>query len=131
MYPSRLNEKLVNAATECISAYDKKLFITLWNKACESKFGISAEEAVGRHLLHLFPHIINDYRVQCLQMAADAGKTYYFPNMAYMYAEHFLLYSQYICPLRENGEITGVVNIVRDHPEEEMYTIDDFRKFFQ
>lgn len=127
---STLNHALIENAPECVSAYDNRLFITLWNKACEKKFGIPASEAIGKHLLHLFPNIGNDYRVLCLQLAADGGKTFFFPNMTYVLTQPFSLYSQYIRPIRKNGENLGVVNIVRDHPGEEAFTVDDFRHFF-
>jgi PAS domain-containing protein len=126
-----LDLKKIDNATECISAYDNSLHVTLWNRACVEKFHIEAKKIIGKYLVDLFPYIENDYRVGCLRTAANEGQSYYFPNMAYLYTEQQQFYSQLIKPLREGDKLIGVINIVRDHVANETLTLVDFNKFFK
>jgi PAS domain-containing protein len=131
MLPGNLNYNVILKADECISAYDAHLNILIWNPSCEKKFGIPAEAAVGKNLFDLFPEIKNDFRVQCLQSAAVAGKSFFFPNMFYSYINSSSLYSQYIRPIKEGNKPVGAINIVRDHEKEERSSIKNYTVFFK
>jgi two-component system, NtrC family, sensor kinase len=130
MHLPTLNQQLIYNASECISAYDDRLFITVWNRACERKFGVSEKEAVGKQLFDLFPHIEKDYRVKCMKEAITLGKSFFFSNMVYQYTNQPHYYSQYIRPFKHSTGTVGVINIVRDHDQEERLTVKYFKSFF-
>lgn len=121
------NLEAIENASECVSAYNDRLFITMWNPACEKKFSIKAEQAVGKHLLQLFPFIANDYRVVALQSSHNTKQTYFFRNMVYQFIRPAMLYTQYIRPIKN---ATETISIVKDHEEEENLSVADFKHFF-
>lgn len=104
--------KLENSP-DCISAYNQDLMILIWNSACEKKYGIAKQEALGRNLLHLFPHIEDDYRVRCFRKSIQQEQSFFFPNLPYLYGKG--LYTQVILPLRNaEQQVIGSLNVVRD-----------------
>lgn len=112
-----LDAAKIEESTDCISAYDDDLKILIWNKACEQKYGISKEKALHRNLLHLFPHIEQDYRVQCLRKCGQEQESFFFSNLPLLYSTGF--YSQAILPLHTSDEtVIGSLNIVRDGEHE-------------
>lgn len=127
---SALDLEKVKNATESISAYDENLNITLWNPAVGKRHGVTEENALGQSLFSLFPYAAGDQRINFLRIAMVTGQSFYFPNMIYLYTQPFTYYSQYIQPIRKNGRIIGVVNIVRDHLMEESFSAEEFREFF-
>lgn len=103
----------IEQSTDCISAYDDDLTILIWNKACEKKYGVLKEEALGHNLLHLFPHVREDYRVACIRKCTQKEESFFFPNLPLLYGVG--MYSQVILPLHnEEDEIIGSLNIVRE-----------------
>ncbi len=59
--------ELAESITDVFFAFDKNLRYTYWNKASEELTGIPAEDALGKHLLDIFP---------ALDMTQSAGKMY-------------------------------------------------------
>lgn len=61
---------LIEQSPDCISGYDAALTITLWNSACDKKFGLSKNQALEKPLLTLFPKIekITGYSVYKRQL---------------------------------------------------------------
>lgn len=113
MQLSFLDADKIEQSPDCISAYDDGLIITIWNKACETKYGIPKEEALDRNLLHLFPNITEDYRVQCLRKCLQEQESFFFPNLPLLYGTG--IYSQVILPLHNEEEgVIGTLNIVRE-----------------
>ena len=49
-------EELAESITDVFFAFDEKLRYTYWNKASRELTGISAEDALGKHLYDLFPN---------------------------------------------------------------------------
>ena len=76
MKDSLFSATLIEQSPDCISGYDAALNIILWNKACEKKFSIAKELAIGKSLLTLFPKIEKDHRVQCLQNLCRKGPAF-------------------------------------------------------
>jgi PAS domain S-box-containing protein len=113
MQDDLFDASLIEQAPDCISGYDAALNITIWNSACEKKFGLSKEQALGKPLLTLFPEIEKDHRLQCLQKAAQEGASFFFSNLPYLFEDGF--YTQAIIPLHDkNRQVFRVLNIVRD-----------------
>lgn len=113
MQLSVLDAHKIEQSPDCISAYDAELNILIWNRACEEKFGIPKEEALSRNLLHLFPHIEEDYRVGCFRKTLHEGESFFFPNLPLLYTEG--VYSQAILPLHnEQKAVVGTLNIIRN-----------------
>jgi PAS domain-containing protein len=125
-----LNLEKVRNAQESISAYDEQLNITLWNPGIEKRTGVAEKDALGKCFLDLFPYSRDDQRTKFLNIAMSADQSFFFPNMIYLYLQPFSYYTQYIQPLKKNGKIIGVINIVRDHTIEETFTPEDFTSFF-
>jgi PAS domain S-box-containing protein len=49
------NESIVSSILHCVIAIDSNWVVRTWNRCVERQLGISESEAVGRHLLELFP----------------------------------------------------------------------------
>jgi PAS domain-containing protein len=126
-----LNDAKVRGALESISVYNEQLDITLWNPAIEKRTGIAEKDAIGKSLFTLFPHIKDDQRTKFLNIAMQMDQSFFFPNMIYLYTQPFTYYTQYIHPLKKNGKVVGVINIVRDHEMEETYSPEEFLLFFE
>lgn len=130
MLSPALNLDKVRNAPECISVYDGELNVTLWNPAIEKRMGVAEKDALGKSLFTLFPFTTGDHRIKFLQIAMMLDQPFYFPNMIYLYTQPFTYYTQYIHPLKKNGRVIGVINIVRDHEIEETYSKDEFLAYF-
>jgi len=126
-----LNLEKVRHAKECISAYDEQLNILLWNPAVEKRTSVAEKNAIGRCFLDLFPYAKDDQRIKFLSIAMSTDQCFFFPNMIYLYIQPFSYYTQYIQPLKKDGKVIGVINIVRDHDLEENFTPNDFLSFFE
>ncbi len=125
-----LNLDKVRNAQECVSAYDEQLNITLWNASMERRTGMTEKDALGKCFLDIFPYTRDDQRTRFLKIAMSADQSFFFPNMIYLYLQPFSYYTQYIQPLKKNGKVIGVINIVKDHTIEENYSPKDFLHFF-
>ncbi|WP_242927209.1 PAS domain S-box protein [Pontibacter vulgaris] len=55
----KLSENLIEYSTDGISAFDKNGTYFAWNKTLEEFTAIRSEEALGRNIFEVFPHIIN------------------------------------------------------------------------
>jgi len=130
MFSPLLNLDKIREASEAVSAYDTDLNVTLWNPSCERRFHIAEKDAIGRNIYDLFPHAKYDHRSKFLSIAMSVNQTFFFSNMIYLYIQPYTYYTQYIHPLKENGRVIGVINIVRDHEMEEFYKVDEFLHFF-
>lgn len=125
-----LNLEKVRNAQESVSAYDERLNITLWNPAIEKRTGVAEKDALGKCFLDLFPYAKDDQRTKFLNIAMSTDQCFFFPNMIYLYIQPFTYYTQFIQPLKKHGKVIGVINIVRDHTIEEVYSQEDFLHFF-
>jgi PAS domain-containing protein len=125
-----LNPGRVHSAKELISVYDCQLNITLWNPAIERRMGIPAKDAIGKSLFSIFPFAANDQRIKFLTLSMQLDQGFYFPNMIYLHTQPFSYYTQYIHPLKTNGKVTGVINIVRDHEMEQTFLPEEFLVYF-
>jgi PAS domain-containing protein len=105
----------------CISVYNQKLDVLLWNRSCEDYFRIKKDDILGKGLLSAFPFIEDDYRTQCLRKAFE-GRTYFFNKVPYRFARG--TYTQYIGPFEtEENKVQSVINIVQDlTPGKEPFT---------
>lgn len=113
MQLSLLDADKIDQSPDCISAYDDDLTVLIWNKACEKKYGIPKEKALHHNLLHLFPHIKDDYRLECLHKSTRKAESFFFRNLPLLYGNG--IYSQAILPLHnEERELIGSLNIVRE-----------------
>lgn len=113
MQRSLLDADKIEQSSDCISAYDRDLKIIIWNKTCEEKYGIPKEEALSQNLLRLFPHIAQDYRVDCFRKSLQEGESFFFANLPLLYTTG--VYSQVILPLHnERQEVVGTLTIVRN-----------------
>ncbi len=126
-----LNLDKVKLATESVSVYDEQLNITLWNPAIEKRTGVAEKDVVGKCFLDFFPYVKDDQRTKFLNIAMSTDQCFFFPNMIYLYIQPFSYYTQYIQPLKKDGKVIGVINIVKDHSIEENFQPNDFLGFFE
>lgn len=116
MRPSSLDLEKIGTTSDLVSQYDRDLRIILWNPACEKRFSISREQAIGKRLTELFPQVENDFRVVCLKRSANEGLSFFFSNMPYAHNNGF--YTQVIQSLKINDQPAFTLNVIREHKEE-------------
>ena len=89
--------QLAESITDVFFAFNEELRYTYWNKASEERTGISAEDALGKHLYDLFPKVeatrmaeevfLNVLRTKQPQSFVTQyqlrGKEFFFENNAY------------------------------------------------
>lgn len=110
---STLAELLIDRSIDAIIAIDTKYNIIAWNKTATTMYGIAKNEALGKSLLKIMPVLENDAEMMnAMQRAFLGGKTFVSSSKQFAYRLH--LESHFI-PLKDDeGNITGVMNIVHD-----------------
>lgn len=94
-----------------INAFDPQHKIVLWNKKAEQYFGINAESAIGKKLEELVPYARKSDKFKHL-LQALSGTPIYIANDKYERRHAF--YEQWVLPVKKNGEVIAVLNIVKD-----------------
>jgi PAS domain S-box-containing protein len=115
----QFTREIIDNIKEGIVVYDRNFNYLVWNPFMESLTGVSASEALGKNAFELFPHL-QEQKVDILMQRALAGETVRSPDIPYhvqktqksgyvsgIYSPHF----------NGQGEITGVIAIIRDITE--------------
>lgn len=114
----------IEISTDYIAGYDRDLNIVVWNSAMAEKYGTSKDNALGRNLLDLFPHIHSDFRVRCYKETISFNKSFYFSKLPFVYEAG--TYSQLIIPvMKDTLHFDGVISIIREHQGNETYIKTD------
>ncbi|TAN38336.1 MAG: PAS domain S-box protein, partial [Nitrospirae bacterium] len=113
---SRFNRQIIECAQEGLIVYGPDLKYRVWNPFMEQLTGLSAREVLGRHPLEIFPFLREAGIMESIEKAL-AGEI----SEAARYHFHIPQTgrtgwtSDISAPLRSaNGEIIGVIGIVRD-----------------
>jgi PAS domain S-box-containing protein len=110
-----LADKLNDASIDRLMAIDNHWEIIAWNKTSEILSGIKKEEALGKHLMEIFPQIKQDAdMVKSFELALQ-GKKCFLPAKAEVFNRSY--YENHFIPLYDNddnGEVIGVMNIMHD-----------------
>ncbi|MHB8882571.1 MAG: PAS domain-containing hybrid sensor histidine kinase/response regulator [Thermodesulfovibrionales bacterium] len=113
---SRFNRQIIECAQEGLIVYGPDLKYRVWNPFMEQLTGLSAREVLGRHPLEIFPFLRETGIMESIEkaLAGEISEAARF---------HFHIpqtgrsgwTSDISAPLRSaNGEIIGVIGIVRD-----------------
>lgn len=114
----RYHAYLLENLNDAVLATDEQLLITAWNKAAEKMYGWRADEVLGSHIWQVVPlEMTEDQREDALRELAETGRfrievVTYGKDGAPVWVEGIT-----VALRREDGEITGYVNIRHDITE--------------
>lgn len=112
----QFNEQVIQCAKDGIVVYDLDLQYKVWNQAMEKLTGVKASEVIGQNPFHKFPFLIETGLQEKLQKAlqGDSLSIIEFPFKNPKTGQSGWV-SDTNAPLRNsNGEIIGVIGVVRD-----------------
>ncbi|MFL5745623.1 MAG: sensor histidine kinase [Niastella sp.] len=108
-----LAEKLNDASIDRLMAINNNWEIISWNKSNEIITGIKKEEALGKHLVEIFPQLQEDIETMHAFTLAFQGKKCFLPAKAEIFYRSF--YENHFIPLFDDDKkIIGVMNIMHD-----------------
>lgn len=111
---------LVESSTDGILAYDRDGRVTLWNPAVAAVTGLAEADALGRHLLDLYP-TGRGAELETAMQAALSGRPHAIPSAPY-YPEtgrEGTVETQHSPLLDEEGRVIGGIAFLRDTTERE------------
>jgi PAS domain S-box-containing protein len=114
----RYHAYLLENLNDAVLATDEQLLITAWNKAAEKMYGWRADEVLGSHIWQVVPlEMAEDQREDALRELAETGRfrievVTYGKDAAPIWVEGIT-----VALRREDGKITGYVNIRHDITE--------------
>lgn len=118
----QFNREIITSAKEGIIVYDLNFCYLVWNQFMETLTGIPSSEAIGKNAFESFPHLI-EQGIDRLLERAIAGETatsvdtpYYIPKTG----KSGWVVGTYGPCRNANGEIIGVIGIVRDITKRKM-----------
>lgn len=102
-----------DASIDQTVALDTDLNVISWNSACERATGICAEKAIGLHYTEVYKNVVSFPEIiEALDMALQGFKSFV-PWEKGSYDGNY--YEHHFIPLKdEDGEVTGVLNIIHD-----------------
>jgi diguanylate cyclase (GGDEF)-like protein/PAS domain S-box-containing protein len=116
---NQFTSEIVSGAGEGIVVYDRSFRYVVWNRFMEELTGMPAKHVLGRNALQLFPHF-REQGIAGLLEKALAGETITSKNYPYHIPQTGKSgwVSGTYGPHRDaNGEITGVIGVIRDVAE--------------
>lgn len=112
-----LNEQILASISIGLYTLDRQLNITSWNKSMEQMSGILAHEAIGQHLLSLFPALEKEGIAARLREVLINGTSQNLRLQHHGQAGEKRLQKRCLAPLKENGQTVGAVVVVEDITE--------------
>ncbi|NYZ12661.1 PAS domain-containing protein [Azospirillum sp. RWY-5-1] len=111
---------LVESSTDGILAYDRDGRVTLWNPAVAAVTGLAEGDALGRHLLDLYPTGRGD-DLEAAMAAALSGRPHAIPSAPYHpeTGREGTVETQHSPLLDEDGRVIGGIAFLRDTTERE------------
>jgi PAS domain S-box-containing protein len=106
-------DMLNDASIDSVLAIDTQWQIIAWNKTTENISGINKRDALGRHLMEIFPQINADEEMLTAYGMALEGKKSFLPAKAGLFNRAH--YENHFIPLQDgDGNIVGVMNLMHD-----------------
>jgi PAS domain S-box-containing protein len=106
------SETLINNSIDGIIAFDKRLYVTAWNKTLELQNGLTKSEVIGKKLFDVFPNYKNTEEGKAMEEVLT-GKRTSLEDVPHKGKKGF--YEINIIPLiNERNEITGGLTIIHD-----------------
>jgi len=116
----RLHQRLL------VNAFDQKHRVLFWNKKCETLFGISEQDVLGKVLEDLLPWTRGHEKMIHLHNALS-GQPVYIADGKYEQYDNY--YDQVVLPLKDReGSVFAALNIVIDlgNPAEKAKSRNNF-----
>ncbi|PLX87406.1 MAG: hypothetical protein C0619_14950 [Desulfuromonas sp.] len=113
----QVNDRILQSVSLGIYTVDRQLRITSWNKRMGRMSGISAQQALGKSVLELFPVLEEEGIAERLRRVLATGEAEKLRILHRGRAGGNRLQKRRLAPLKENGETIGVVVIVEDITE--------------
>ena len=108
-----LADKLNDASIDRVMAINTQWEIIAWNKTTEMISGIKKEEALGKHLIEVFPQLQQDAEITQAYQSALQGKKSFLPAKANFFNRSY--YENHFIPLfDDDNHIMGAMNIMHD-----------------
>lgn len=105
-------QTVLDSSVELVAAFDTKLNFTFVNKRLSTMSTRTPEQLIGKNLLEVDPDFENTEGYQQLKKALQ-GETIHVearrPNI-----DESLVFETFIIPLKQHGQVTGVVSMERD-----------------
>lgn len=121
--------EIINHPTLLVNVVDQQHRILFWNKKCEEFFCIKEQEALGKRLEDLVPHIRGHKKMDRLDEALS-GKEVFITDEKYDTKDYY--YTQFIFPIKNhNGKVVAAANIVRFIPTTETIIRNDTSEMSQ
>ncbi len=114
MRDSSLADAVVQSSLDGFAVIDREGRYTLWNRAMERFAGKTAAEVLGRVAFEVFP-FLRDHGLDVAVERALAGETVATEGVEHVEPDGTRrVYDRLYLPLRQGGEVTGVIAIIRD-----------------
>ena len=115
----QFNREVIANAQEGVVVYDREMRYQVWNRFMEELTGVPASETLGKQGFDLFPHL-QEQSVDLLIRRALAGEVVHALDMPFRVpatGKSGWVSSVYSPHFGANGEILGVIGIIRDITE--------------
>lgn len=113
----QVNDRILQSVSLGIYTVDQQLRITSWNKRMGRMSGISAQKALGKSVLELFPVLEEEGVAGRLRRVLSTGEPEKLRILHRGRAGENRLQKRRLAPLKDDGETIGVVVIVEDITE--------------
>jgi two-component system NtrC family sensor kinase len=111
------NDRILKSVSLGIYTVDNQLVITSWNNRMTEMSGIAAEQAIGARLDELFPNLIKEGVIERILQVLQSGSKAKLRLLHRQLDGTNRFQKRRLAPLRDGGEVTGVVVIVEDITE--------------
>ncbi|MBN2645013.1 MAG: GAF domain-containing protein [Desulfuromonadaceae bacterium] len=113
----QLNQQILHGINLGLYTVDCDMTITSWNAAMARMSHLAAENAVGRHLLELFPTLEQEGIAERLRRVVSTGQAEHLRLLHRGNAGENRLQKRRLTPLKDNGQTVGALVIVEDITE--------------
>jgi PAS domain-containing protein len=110
-------------SSDYILLLDNALVICEINTAASNRFFVSRPDSIGYNLCDFFDDPNNDYRIIAFRQSIAADKTFFFPNVNFLYTTG--KYTHLIVPVTQGSKVTHVLSVMREQLNGEEYTQEE------
>ncbi len=107
-------ETVLNSSNDMIAVFDADIKYVIGNPKMQQQYGLKPEDFIGRHLLEVFPHMKDSVFAQSVDKCFKGEAIL---EQAYKSVLVDRWFQNYFVPLKENGQVYGVVVVGHDITE--------------
>jgi PAS domain S-box-containing protein len=111
------SNRILKSVSLGVYTVDTELVITSWNNRMVEMSGVASEQAIGAQLEDLFPNLAEEGVIERLSRVLHSGKKEKLRLLHRQLDGTNRFQKRRLAPLRDNGQVTGVVVIVEDITE--------------